>query len=94
MNILAASVDGRDEAQKTVHDLGLSFPVAHGLNPEETARTLGGYLDQEKQFLHPAGFVIRPSGTIEVACFSSGPIGRLSAGNVLSMVKYYKQNRD
>ncbi len=94
MGILAGSVDAVSEASKTVNDLGLSFPVAHGLDLEETGRILGGFYQQEKRYLQPSGFVIRPDGTLEVASYSSGPIGRLKAANVLALVRYYKQNRD
>ena len=94
MGVLAGSVDALPEAQKTVKELGLTFPVAHGLDLESTLRALGGYYRADKRYLQPSGFVIRPAGTVEVACYSSGPVGRLKAANALGMVKYYKQNRD
>lgn len=94
MGVLAGSVDSFPDAQKTVNELGLSFPVAHGLDLEATIRDLGGFYHQEKGFLQPSNFVLRPNGTIEVASYSSGPIGRLTAADVLAMVRYYKQNRD
>ncbi len=94
MGLLAGSVDARPKAQKTVSEQGLSFPVAYGLDLEAIARTLGGFFHQEKRFLQPAGFVVRPDGNIEVASYSSGPIGRLKAANVLALVRYYKKNRD
>ncbi len=94
ISILAGSVDARAEAQKIVNDLGLSFPVAYGLDLEETGRVLGGFYQQEKKFFHPSGFIIRPEGKVEVASYSSGPIGRVKADNVLKLVRHYKQNRD
>ena len=94
MGVLAGSVDTLPEAKKTVNDLGLSFPMAYGLDPESTIRDLGGFFHQEKGFLQPSGFVLRPNGAVEVASYSSGPIGRLQAADVLAMVRYYKQNRD
>lgn len=94
MGVLAGSVDALPEAQKTVNELGLSFPLAYGLDLEATLHALGGYYRADQRYLQPSGFVIRPAGTVEVACYSSGPIGRLKAANVLGMVRYYKQNRD
>jgi len=94
MGILAGSVDALPEAQKTVKELGLSFAVAHSLDLEDMGRSLGGFFQPQKGFLQPSGFLIRPAGSIEVASYSSGPIGRLKAANVLALARYYKQNRD
>ncbi|MBS3780351.1 MAG: redoxin domain-containing protein, partial [Desulfovermiculus sp.] len=94
MGILAGSVDALPEAQKTVKELGLSFAVAHGLDLDTIGQSLGGFFESEKRFLQPSGFLIRPTGTIEVASYSSGPIGRLKAADVLALTRYYKQNRD
>lgn len=94
MGVLAGSVDALPEAQKIVSKLELSFPVAHGLDLEFILRALGGYYAPEMGYLQPSGFVIRPSGTVEVASYSSGPVGRVQAANALGMVQYYKQNRD
>ena len=94
MGLLAGSVDAESEASQTVSDLGLSFPVASGLDLATIGQALGGFYQPEKRYLQPSGFVIRPDGTLEVASYSSGPIGRLKAANVLALVRYYKQNRD
>lgn len=94
MGLIAGSVDSFPDAQKTVNELGLSFPVAYGLDLKATIRDLGGFYHQEKAFLQPSNFVLRSNGTIEVASYSSGPIGRQKAADVLALVRYYKQNRD
>lgn len=94
MGLLAGSVDALPEASQTLSDLNLSFPVAYGLNLDSIGHTLAGFYEPEKRYLQPSGFVIRPDGTLEVASYSSGPIGRLKAANVLALVRYYKQNRD
>ncbi len=94
MGILAGSVDALPEAQKTVKELGLTFAVAHSLDLDDIGRRLGGFIQSEKRYLQPSGFLIRPAGTIEIASYSSGPIGRLKAADVLALTRYYKQNRD
>ena len=35
-------------------------------------------------------FLIRPDNTIEVAAYSSGPIGRFVPQDVLGLVRFYK----
>jgi hypothetical protein len=64
--------------------------VAYGLAAREVSRVTGTFYDRDKKFLHATGFLIRPDNTIEVACYSSGPIGRLSPKDVLRLVKFYK----
>jgi hypothetical protein len=57
---------------------------------EEISRITGAYYDTDKKFIHATGFLIRPDKTIEVACYSSGTIGRFVAQDVLKLVKFYK----
>jgi len=94
VGLLAGSVDVLQNTLKMINDLNLSFPIAYGLNLQATISSIGGFYEPEKQFLQPSGFLIRPGGSVEVAVYSSGPVGRLSAENVLSLVRYYRQNRD
>jgi hypothetical protein len=60
------------------------------LAAEEVSRVTGAFYDLDKNFLHATGFLVRPNNTIEVACYSSGPIGRFVAKDVLRLVKFYK----
>jgi hypothetical protein len=73
--------------------LGITYPVGYGLNPEETSKITGAYFNDERKYIHPTDFLIRPDNTIEVVCYSSGPIGRFVAKDVLGLVKYYKSKK-
>ena len=57
---------------------------------EEISRMTGAYYDTTKKFIHATGFLLRPDKTIEVACYSTGPIGRFVAQDVLKLVTFYK----
>ncbi len=57
---------------------------------EEISRITGAYYDTDEKFIHATGFLIRPDKAIEVACYSSGTIGRFVAQDVLKLVKFYK----
>ena len=57
---------------------------------EEITRITGAYYDIDKKFVHATGFLVRPDNTIEVACYSTGPIGRFVAQDVLRLVRFYK----
>jgi hypothetical protein len=60
------------------------------MDAEAISRITGAYYDTNKKFIHATGFLIRPDNTIEVACYSTGPIGRFVPQDVLKLVKFYK----
>ena len=88
--VIAGSVDPVEKARETVEKLDLIYPVWYGMDAEEVSRITGAYYDIDKKFVHATGFLIRPDKTIEVACYSSGPIGRFVPQDVLKLVKFYK----
>jgi alkyl hydroperoxide reductase subunit AhpC len=63
------------------------------LDAAEVSEATGAYYDPEKKFLQAAGFVIRPDNTVAVVCYSTGPIGRLVAKDVLNLIRFYKSRR-
>lgn len=90
--ILAGSVDTLDKSNEIMEKAGVTYPVAYGLNAEEVSRTVGAYFEPEKQFLHAAGFIIAQDKKVSVGCYSTGPIGRLTAQDSLSLIRYYKKS--
>jgi len=93
IQLFAVSVDPVDKAKETTEKLGLTFPVAYGADAKEMSGATGAFYAPEKKFLHATGFVIRPNRMVEVACYSSGPIGRLEAQHALNLVKFYKSRQ-
>lgn len=91
--VIAASVDPRENAREIIEKLALTYPIGHGLNAEEISAMTGAYYHEEKKFLQPTNFLIRPDKTIEVVSYSSGPIGRFVAKDVVRLVKSYKGKR-
>ena len=83
-------MDPLDKAAETAERNGITFPLAYGLDAETVSKTTGAYYDTDKQFVHATGFLVRPDHTLAVACYSTGPVGRLVAQNVLRLVKFYK----
>jgi hypothetical protein len=87
---MAGSVDPVEKARETVEKLALTYPVCYAMVAEEISRMTGAYYDTTKKFIHATGFLLRPDKTIEVACYSTGPIGRFVAQDVLKLVTFYK----
>jgi peroxiredoxin len=87
--IVALSADREEEAWGTVQELGLEFRVLYDLDPEATSRAIGCYTGKHegKPHIQPAGFILGPDGRIVHAMYSSGKVGRLTAGDALTMVK-------
>ncbi len=91
ISVLAASTDPVEKAKETVAEHSLTFPVGYGLPLKDTARALGAFYDAQRGVLQATGFVVKPDRTIEVAQYSSGPIGRLVWQDILGLVQHYKK---
>lgn len=88
VRIVALSADGEDGARKMVSEENLSFPVLYGLDVDDMNARLGLYIEKgEKTHLQPAQFILDPTGHIELASYSSGAVGRLSAAEALGVVE-------
>jgi peroxiredoxin len=90
IKIIAGSVDPLDKTEEFLKKLGVSYPVAYGMDMEETCLKTGAFYEKDRKFIQPACFLLRPDKTIEVAAYSSGPIGRFVPQDVLSLVRFYK----
>jgi peroxiredoxin len=89
VQIVALSADREEEAAGTVERLGLEFTVLYGLEPEATSRAIGCYTGKHegKPHIQPAAFILGSDGRIVHAVYSSGKVGRLTAGDALTIVK-------
>jgi peroxiredoxin len=90
IKIIAGSVDSLDKTNAFVEKLGITYPVAYGMDAKAFSDLTGAFYEKEKGFLHAAGFIIRPDKTIEVAVYSTAMVGRFVAQDVLNVIKYYK----
>ena len=91
IEVVAGSVDPADKAAELVEKLELDFPVLHSLPVTETAETLGAFYETRRSILHATGFVVAPDKTIDVVCYSTGPIGRLEVPDVIRLVQFRKR---
>ena len=85
--IVFMSADACREAAATAKELELDFALLCGLEPEATAERLGTYLNPEPKHLQPAGFVLKPDGTIAEASYSSGPTARMQPTDALAVIQ-------
>lgn len=93
IRVIAGSADPIEKAKETVEKLGITFPVAYGLDLEEISSLTGAFYEKDRKCLHATGFIIGPDNTVKVACYSTGAIGRLVAQDVLSLVRFWKSKK-
>jgi peroxiredoxin len=91
--IVALSADREEDAWGTVERLGLRYRVLYGLDPEATSRAIGCYTGTHdgRPHVQPAAFVLRPDGRIAHAVYSSGNVGRLTAGDAVTIAKELRE---
>lgn len=77
-----------------VEDLGLSFPVAYGID-ETDFKSLGAWWteDHHGRYMQPAEFLISRGGVVFGSLYASGPIGRMAIDEVLYAITARERTR-
>jgi peroxiredoxin len=90
IKVVALSVDDEAATAATVEKHKLTFPVGHSADADKVAALTGAYTNETPHYLQATGFLLAPDGTILNAVYSSGPLGRILADDVVGMVAYIK----
>lgn len=88
--ILAASVDAGEAAREVA--AGLDFPVAEGLTRDQ-ARVLDAWWEDRRNIIQPSEFVVNRKGRVVTSTYSSGPIGRMDAEDVVRLVRFLERRK-
>lgn len=88
--VYAASVDDVEKAGEVASNL--SFPVAHGVTRAD-ADKLGSWWEDRRSIIQPSEFLVGPDGKVILSTYSSGPIGRMLATDVIKMIKMYESRK-
>lgn len=86
MKIIAASVDDEEKAGEVVADV--SFPVAHGATRAD-GDAVGAWWEERRGIIQPSEILIGNDGKVVTSSYSSGPLGRMDAEDVVKMVTMY-----
>lgn len=96
--IVAVSADPLEKAEADKADLGLTMPVAYGLDGEGM-RGLGLYVSEprspeetDRPFAEPALFVVNPAGDIQIVDLSNAPFARPDLDNILGGLTFIQAN--
>lgn len=90
IKVVALSVDDEPTTKGTIEKHRLSFPVGHSADVDHVSVVTGAYTNETPRYLQTTGFLLTPDGKVVNAVYSSGPIGRLVAEDVIGMVTYLK----
>ena len=88
--VAAASVDPVDKAKEVADEV--SFPVAHGVT-REMADALGSWWEDRRGIIQPSEFIVGEDGKIVTSSYSSGPIGRIDAADVVKIINFYESRK-
>ena len=86
IKVVAASTDPIDKAKEVA--AALSFPVAYGVTRAQ-AECIGAWWEDRRGIIQPSEFVVAADGKVRAATYSSGPIGRVDAADVVKLVAFY-----
>ena len=89
-SVFAASVDPLDKAQLVAAEV--SFPVGYGVTRAQ-ADSMGSWWEERRGIVQPSEFVIGTAGDVVTSSYSSGPIGRIEAADVIRMINFRESQK-
>lgn len=85
--VVAASVDPLDKAKEVAAEV--SFPVAYGVTRDQ-ADAIGAWWEGRRSIVQPSEFIVGRDGKVVTSSYSSGPIGRIEATDVVKLINFYE----
>ena len=92
VKVVALSVDDEDTSAELVAKRKLRFPVGHSADADKVAAAIGAYVNDDPHYLQSTGIILAPDGTVCLAVYSSGAIGRLVPDDVVGFIRYLTEH--
>jgi len=89
-SIVAASVDDPEKAGEIADGKGFAF--GHGVTRAD-ADALGSWWEDRRGIIQPSEFILAPDGKVLTSTYSSGPIGRIDAADVVKMINFLEAQK-
>jgi alkyl hydroperoxide reductase subunit AhpC len=94
VRVAAASVDPIDNVRSLKEGLRVGFPMYAEVDAAAVSAATGAHIyTGKKTYLHATGFLVNPEGTVINAVYSTGPIGRFTASEILRKVRFEMDKR-
>ena len=95
IKVVGGSVDSVESVAKLREGLHVGFPMWGELDaPTVSADTGAPYQEGDKVFLHGTGWLLNPDGEIVQSLYSTGPIGRFTASDIIRKVLFEKKKAE
>jgi peroxiredoxin len=85
--VVVASADPLEKAKEVAAEL--PFPVAYGVT-RELADNIGAWWEERRGIVQPAEFIAGRDGKVIASSYSSGPLGRIDAADVVKLINFYE----
>jgi peroxiredoxin len=85
--VVAASVDPLDKAKEVAAEAG--YAIGYGVTREQAER-IGAWWEERRGIVQPAEFIVGRDGKVISSTYSSGPIGRIDAADVVKLINFYE----
>lgn len=66
--------------------------MAHGVTREDATK-LDSWWEDRRSIIQPSEFILNAEGKVLTSTYSSGPIGRMAAGDVVKMLNFYESRK-
>jgi peroxiredoxin len=94
VRVVAISADSHSDAESTVAEHKLPFPVAYGIDPHELAELIGNYVgtDLPHYYAQSTNVLLDDQGRVLVAVYSTGAIGRLAPADIVGYLAHLRDD--
>ena len=92
-SVVAASVDNEADTRQLIDKLQVTFPVAYGIDGKRICEATGAYWEEKRQIVQASAFLLRPDGRIVHAVYSTGPVGRFVAADLIRQIAFQRKNQ-
>ena len=90
IKVFATSVDTEDNAKIVADEV--SFPVGFGAG-ELHRDLMGSWWEDRRGLIQPSEFILDGQGKVIMSSYSSGPLARTEAKDVIKMIDFLESNK-
>lgn len=91
VKVAAGSIDSLEKTQALRSGLYVGFPMWGELDGAKVSADTGAAYRESDGVIHGTGWLLNPDGEIMQSLYSTGPIGRFTASDIIRKVRFDQQ---